>query len=58
VSGLTDDLRERLEGFGYGPDDDLSLLHYALLPTIDPLDTELGAAYVVDAAVQRLAGLN
>ena len=45
-----DDLRERLETFGYGPDDDLSHLHYALLPTIDPLDTEMGAAAVVMAA--------
>jgi len=45
-----DDLRERLETFGYGPDDDLECLHYALLPTIDPLDTISGADVVLDAA--------
>jgi hypothetical protein len=44
------DLRERLEGYGYGPDDDLSCLHYALLPSIPPLDTELGAAIILERA--------
>jgi len=36
------DIRQRLEEFGYGPDDDLSHLHYALLPSLPPLDTEAG----------------
>lgn len=47
-----DDLKDRLETFGYGPDDDLTNLHYALLPTIAPLDTELGAAAVIAAVKQ------
>jgi hypothetical protein len=28
---------------GYGPDDDMSRLHYALLPSLPPLDTREGA---------------
>ncbi|MGE3445910.1 MAG: AAA family ATPase [Acidimicrobiia bacterium] len=45
-----DDLRERLEAMGYGPDADLSHLHYAALPAIDPLDTAAGGQYVVQLA--------
>jgi AAA domain len=45
-----DDLRDRLEDFGYGPDDNLSLLHYHLLPHLDPLDTPAGAREVVELA--------
>ncbi len=45
-----DDLEERLEELGYGPDADLSRLHYALLPSLDPLDTQAGAAHVVALA--------
>lgn len=45
-----EDVRERLEGFGYGPDDDLSHFHYALLPAVAPLDSEMGAAVVITAA--------
>jgi hypothetical protein len=37
------DLLERLGELGYGPDDDLSRLHYALLPSLPPLDTREGA---------------
>lgn len=44
------DLLERLEELGYGPDDDLSHLHYALLPSLPPLDTKEGAAAVVALA--------
>jgi hypothetical protein len=44
------DLAERLEAFGYGPDDDLSWLHYALLPIIDPADTEAGGRMLVELA--------
>jgi AAA domain len=36
------DLQERLIELGYGPEDDLSHLHYALLPSIPPLDTPAG----------------
>lgn len=42
-----EDLRERLEDMGYGPDSDLSRLRYALLPSIPPLDTADGAAVVL-----------
>jgi len=37
-----DDVRDRLESLGYGPDDDLSRLHYYLLPSLPPLDNDLG----------------
>lgn len=36
------DLRERLEMLGYEPDTDLSHLHYALIPSLPPLDTAEG----------------
>lgn len=38
-----DDLYERLLDMGYGPDTDLSHLHYAVLPSLPPLDTDFGA---------------
>ena len=44
------DVRERLEEFGYGPSDDLSHLHYALLPSLPPLDTEDGGDALLAAA--------
>lgn len=44
------DLWERLVDLGYGPDDDLSNLHYALLPSLPPLDTPEGAAALVELA--------
>lgn len=43
------DIRDRLEAFGYGPGDDLSNLHYALLPSIGGLDTPEGARTIIDA---------
>jgi hypothetical protein len=43
-----DDLRERLEDMGYGPDSDLTRLHYALLPSLPPLDTGEGAGALLD----------
>ena len=48
------DLQDRLEQFGYGPGDDLSRLHYALLPNIDDLDdpTGEGGSQVHDLAVE------
>lgn len=36
------DLRERLEAFGYGPNDDLSRLHYYQLQSFPSLDTQRG----------------
>lgn len=49
------DIRDRLEDMGYGPADDLSRLHYALLPSIPPLDTIDGANALLELvrAVQR-----
>jgi hypothetical protein len=47
------DLYERLSELGYGPADDLTGLHYSLIPHIDPLDTERGAQAILEAA-QRL----
>lgn len=41
------DIYERLEEMGYGPDSDLSRLHYALLPSLPPLDTPEGAIALV-----------
>lgn len=45
-----EDVRDRLEEFGYSPTDDLSHLHYALLPSLPPLDTEEGGEALLDAA--------
>ena len=41
------DIWERLNELGYGPETDLSHLHYALLPSVAPLDTDRGAMQVV-----------
>jgi hypothetical protein len=38
-----DDLRERLDDMGYGPHSNLERIHYALLPSLPPLDTGEGA---------------
>jgi hypothetical protein len=46
------DLYERLEQFGYTEDDDLSHLHYALIPSLPPLNTPEGAS-----AIMRLCEL-
>jgi hypothetical protein len=48
------DLEERLEAMGCGPETDLSLLRYAMLPSLDPLDTADGGAALcamVDAEI-------
>jgi len=37
-----DDLEDRLDDMGYGPETDLSRLRYWLLPSLPPLDTEEG----------------
>ena len=44
------DVRERLEEVGYSADDDLTCLHYALLPSLPPLDTEAGGQALLAAA--------
>lgn len=49
---VRDDVAQRLTDLGYGPDDDLKNLHYALLPSIDPLDVATGGRYVLDAALR------
>jgi len=46
------DLMERLEQFGYTEDDDYSHLHYALIPSLPPLNTYEGAT-----AITRLCEL-
>lgn len=45
------DVRDRLTEFGYGPDDDLSNLHYALLPSLPPLDTPAGGDDLLASAI-------
>jgi hypothetical protein len=47
------DLRERLTDLGYGPEDDLSRLHYYQLPSWPALDGELGGQILTDLAVIR-----
>ena len=42
------DVRDRLSEMGYGPESDLSRLHYALLPKMPPLDTEAGGQALMD----------
>jgi len=44
------DLRERLELLSYGPDDDLSNLRYALIPTLPPFDTAEGGQMLLELA--------
>lgn len=46
------DLYERLTELGYGADTDLTNLHYALLPSIPPLDTAEGAEHVINLALE------
>ena len=44
------DVQERLRTFGYTEDDDLSNLHYILLPSIAGIDTKEGGQIVIEAA--------
>jgi AAA domain len=46
------DVRERLEDMGYGVDSDMSRFHYALLPTLPPLDTGEGAGALLQLVDQ------
>lgn len=43
-----DDLFERLTDMGYGPESDLSRLRYLMLPQLEPLDTQEGAAQLLE----------
>jgi hypothetical protein len=43
-----EDLRDFLEDFGYGPEADLSRLHYVQMPSLAPLDTPEGGAELVE----------
>lgn len=45
-----DDLAERLESMGYGPEHDLSKLRYALLPDLESLDSKIGGTQVARLA--------
>lgn len=46
------DLHERLTALGYGPTDDLTRLHYALLPSLPPLDTPEGGQHLHELATR------
>jgi hypothetical protein len=46
------DLQERLEALGYTPNDDLSHLHYFLLPSLPALDTAEGAETLAAMATE------
>ena len=49
------DLYERLDEMGYGPDTDLSHLHYYLLPALPALDTPKGGAAVLEIVTKHAA---
>ena len=51
------DLRERLVDLGYGPDDDLSGLAYFQLPSLPPLDTDLGGLVLAELVQAHRADL-
>jgi len=51
------DLRERLSDLGYGPDNDLSRLRYFQLPSLPPLDTELGGLVLAEVVAGHNADL-
>jgi hypothetical protein len=52
-----DDLYERLQDLGYGPDDDLAGLHYYQLAGLPPLDTPSGGEVLVALAARHEAAL-
>jgi hypothetical protein len=52
-----DDLAERLEDMGFGPESDLSHLHYYLLPALPPLDGPEGGDVMVSIVRQHAAEL-
>lgn len=53
----TTDLYERLTDLGYGPDSDLSHLHYYLLPSLPPLDTAEGGRALLELVARDQAEL-
>jgi KaiC/GvpD/RAD55 family RecA-like ATPase len=52
-----DDLHERLEDMGYGPEWDLSHLHYYSLPSLPPLDSPSGGMTLLALAQRHAAAL-
>lgn len=52
-----DDLYDRLDGFGYGPESDLSHLWYYVLPTLPPLNTAAGGSALMDIRATHDADL-
>lgn len=52
-----DDLYDRLTDMGFGPETDLSRLHYYLLPSLPPLDTPDGGAAVLAIVMEHEASL-
>lgn len=52
-----DDVRDRLVDLGYGAESDLTHLHYYLLPSLPPLDTDLGGAALEAIVINRNAQL-
>jgi hypothetical protein len=50
-----DDLYERLEDMGYGPESDLDRLRYALLPSLPPLDSQEGGRAIAEILDYELA---
>lgn len=51
------DLRGRLIDMGYGPEDDLSNLHYYLHPPFPPFDTKEGGDKIVEVCQEHKADL-
>jgi len=52
-----EDLWDRLDDLGYGPDDDLSKLYYYQLPTLPPLDSQEGGAALATMVRRHRPGL-
>jgi hypothetical protein len=52
-----DDVYERLEDMGYGPETDFSHLHYYLLPNLPPLDTPNGGQVLLQIVRKHRAAL-
>lgn len=52
-----EDVKERLEDLGYGPEIDMDRLHYYLLPSLPSLDTPAGAARLLEIIDRHQARL-
>jgi KaiC/GvpD/RAD55 family RecA-like ATPase len=52
-----DDLYDRLTSFGYGPEVDLERLHYYLIPSLPPLDTQAGSEVLLGLVERHRAAL-